>query len=270
MDSILDKIVATKWRDIERDQAVIPLDQMFRRAEAAAPPRDFLGALARQGPIHLIAEVKRASPSAGIIRKNFQPAEVAKIYQNHGAACISVLTDESYFQGHLDHLEEVRSAVQIPVLRKDFILDTYQLYQARAVGADAVLLIAECLEQNRLQSLFEKSLQLGMMPLIEIYEPDNLNRVLHLGARLIGVNNRNLRTLQVDLEHTIKLRDRVPREVVLVAESGISSRTDVELLERAGVDAMLVGESLMRQEDIARAIDVLLGRSPGPHGNLKS
>jgi indole-3-glycerol phosphate synthase len=174
---------------------------------------------------------------------------------------LSVLTDEPYFQGSLDYLTDVRAAVAIPVLRKDFIIDSYQLYLARAAGADAVLLIAECLDDCNLRKLFNETVALGMTPLVELYEPDNLQRVFDAGATLIGVNNRNLHTFEVDLERTLRLRDRVPDQCVLVAESGIQTRADVERLEAAGVDAMLVGESLMRQADIATAVGELLGRS---------
>jgi indole-3-glycerol phosphate synthase len=173
---------------------------------------------------------------------------------------LSVLTDEPYFQGKLDELRNVRDAVQIPCLRKDFILDKYQLYEARAVGADAVLLITECLDDCNLRALFNESVALGMTPLVELYESENLQRVFDAGATLIGVNNRNLKTFKTDLDHTLRMRERIPDECVLVAESGIRTRADVERLEAAGVDAILVGESLMRERDIGRAVVALLGR----------
>jgi indole-3-glycerol phosphate synthase len=230
-------------------------------ALASAPPtRDFFAALAKPGPIRLIAEVKKASPSQGVIRADFDPVAIAQTYERHGAACISVLTDESYFQGSLDYLQRIRAAVSLPVLRKDFILDRYQLLEARAAGADAVLLIAECLDDCRLRALHNEALELGLTPLVELYEPVNLPRVLEAGATLIGVNNRDLRTFQVDLGHTLRLRAQIPAECLLVGESGIRTREDVERLEAAGVDAMLVGESLMRQPDIGAAVDRLLGR----------
>ncbi len=261
MGTILDKIVAGKREEIAARRASVPEDAMQQAAAEAPPPRDFFAALAAPGPIRLIAEVKKASPTAGVIRNDFQPAEIARTYADHGAACISVLTDEAYFQGSLDDLRAVRGAVDRPVLRKDFILDRYQLYEARAAGADAVLLIAECLGDDALQTLFTEAVGLGMTPLVELYESDNLPRVLGVGAKLIGVNNRNLHTFEVDLDHTIRMRERVPDECVLVGESGIRTRTDVARLEAAGVDAMLVGESLMRSADIGAAVDELLGGS---------
>jgi indole-3-glycerol phosphate synthase len=229
---------------------------------AEAPPgRDFFGALAGGGAIKLIAEVKKASPSAGVIRSDFDPVTIARTYERHGASCISVLTDESYFQGHLDYLCQVCSSVGLPVLRKDFILDSYQLLEARAAGADAVLLIAECLDDCNLRKLHNEALELGMAPLVELYDPENLDRVLEAGATLVGVNNRDLRTFEVDLDHTLRLRDRVPDHCVMVSESGIKTHADVSRLQAAGIDAILVGESLMREADIGAAVDRLLGRA---------
>ncbi len=221
--------------------------------------RDFFAALADEGPIKLIAEVKKASPSVGLIRADFDPVAIAKVYAAHGATCISVLTDEPHFQGRLDYLAAIRAAVEVPLLRKDFILDSYQLVEARVAGADAVLLIAECLDDCNLRKLFNEACELGMTPLVELYEPANLPRVLEAGATLIGVNNRNLHTFEVDLNHTIRLRREIPDDCVLVGESGIKTHADVELLDSAGVDAILVGESLMREADIGAAVDRLLG-----------
>jgi len=259
MPTILDKIVASKRAEIERLKADTSEAALRARLLEAPPARDFFAPLASGGPIKLIAEVKKASPSAGVIRDDFDPVAIAQTYAAHGASCISVLTDESYFQGRLDYLTQIRSAVHLPLLRKDFILDSYQLLEARVAGADAVLLIAECLDDCNLRKLFNVACNLGMTPLVELYEPDNLSRVIEAGATLIGVNNRNLHTFEVDLEHTIRLRERVPDECLLVAESGIKSRADVEWLEAAGVDAILVGESLMREADIGAAVDRLLG-----------
>src|SRR5262245_38140667 len=260
MPTILDKIVVTKRTEIERAKAGRP-ERELRSAVADAPAvRDFFSPLAAGGPIKLIAEVKKASPSAGVIRADFDPIAIARIYERHGATCISVLTDEPYFQGRLEYLAQIRAAIGLPVLRKDFILDTYQLIEARAAGADAVLLIAECLDDCNLRKLFNQTCELGMTPLVELYEPENLQRVFDAGATLVGVNNRNLHTFDVDLEHSIRLRHRVPDQCVLVGESGIQSHDDVRRLEAAGVDAILVGESLMREADIGAAVDRLLGR----------
>src|SRR3954471_24158665 len=261
MPTILDKIVTTKRGEIERARAVLP-ESVLRAQLADAPPvRDFFAPLAASGPIKLIAAVKKASPSAGVIRADFNPVSIAQTYEAHGASCISVLTDESYFQGRIGYLSQIRAAIGLPVLRKDFILDSYQVVEARAAGADAVLLIAECLDDCNLRKLFNEICELGMTPLVELYEPENLERVFNAGATLIGVNNRNLHTFEVDLEHTIGMRKRIPDECVLVGESGIKSRQDVLRLEAAGVDAMLVGESLMRESDIGAAVDRLMRHS---------
>jgi indole-3-glycerol phosphate synthase len=260
MPTILDKIVATKRIEIERAKAAMPEAELRARLADAPPVRDFFTPLAAGGPIKLIAEVKKASPSAGVIRADFNPVAIAKTYEAHGASCISVLTDESYFQGRLDDLRQIRAATSLPMLRKDFVLDVYQVVEARAAGADAVLLIAECLDDCNLRKLFNAICDLRMTPLVELYEPGNLQRVFDAGATLIGINNRNLHTFQVDLSNTIRMRKRVPDECVLVGESGIKTHADVQRLEAAGVDAILVGESLMREPDIGAAVDRLLGR----------
>jgi len=260
MPTILDKIVTTKRGEIERARATVPEADLRARIADAPPVRNFFTPLAAGRPIRLIAEVKKASPSAGVIRDDFDPVSIAQTYEAHGASCISVLTDESYFQGSLEFLRQIRAAVRLPVLRKDFVLDTYQVLEARAAGADAVLLIAECLDDCNLRKLFNAICDLGMTPLVELYEPQNLQRVFDAGATLIGINNRNLHTFEVDLEHTIRMRQRVPDECVLVGESGIKTHADVQRLEVAGVDAILVGESLMREPDIGAAVDRLLGR----------
>ncbi|HEV3137459.1 MAG TPA: indole-3-glycerol phosphate synthase TrpC [Pirellulales bacterium] len=260
MPSVLDKIVATKRGEIAAAKQARP-ERVLRELAAAGPPaRDFFGPLAAPGPIRLIAEIKKASPSAGLIRADFQPVEIGLTYEQHGAACLSVLTDSTYFQGSLDDLRQVRAAVGLPVLRKDFILDSYQLYEARAAGADAVLLIAECLDDCHLRKLHNEAVALGMTPLVELYEPENLKRVFDAGATLIGINNRDLHSFETDLEHTLRLRDRIPGECVLVSESGIRTRGDVERLAAVGVDAILVGETLMASPDIGAAVDRLLGR----------
>lgn len=261
MPTILDEIVATKRTEIARAKGERPVAEVRARLSDAPPLRNFFAPLAAGGPIKLIAEVKKASPSAGLIRPDFDPVEIATTYQQHGASCISVLTDETYFQGHLDYLTRIRHAVDLPVLRKDFILDSYQLIEARAAGADAVLLIAECLDDCGLRRLFNEACELGLTPLVELYEPENLERVFDAGATLIGVNNRDLRTFTVDLEHTVRMRPLVPDQCVLVGESGIKTRADVQKLEDAGVDAILVGETLTREPDIGAAVEALLARA---------
>lgn len=258
MPTILDEIVAAKRQEVAAARAQVSLRELERRAADAPPVRDFFAALAKGPPVRLIAEVKKASPSAGLIRPDFDPVAIAETYAAHGAACISVLTDEPYFQGSLDFLKAIRAAVELPLLRKDFIIDPYQVVEARAAGADAVLLIAECLDDAGLGELYAAILEGGMTALVECYEPENLDRIAALGAPLIGVNNRDLRTFQTDLEHVIRLRPRAPSGCLLVAESGIRSRADVQRLASAGIQAMLVGESLMRQPDLGAAVDCLL------------
>lgn len=258
MNSILKKIVDHKLEEIERAKERIAFDELAERAKNAPPVRDFAAALRKPG-VRLIAEVKKASPSAGVIREDFDPVRIARAYESAGAACISVLTDEHFFQGHLDFLVQVRSGVGIPVLRKDFVLDEYQVVEARVAGADAVLLIAECLEGEQLQRLHQTIVAQGMTPLVEFYDADNCNSVLACNPVLVGVNNRNLNTFQTDISHSIRLRDRVPGDIVFVSESGIDTHDDVKRLQDADVDAMLVGESLMRAEHIEEAVRRLLG-----------
>jgi indole-3-glycerol phosphate synthase len=260
--NILDKIVAGKKLEVAVAKERLPEEKLREALSGAPPPRDFFAALDGRGTIRLIAEVKKASPSKGVIREEFRPVEIALTYQQHGAACISVLTDGPYFQGSLDYLRQIRASVSIPVLRKDFIIDPYQVIEARAAGADAVLLIAECLDDRALAALVEAIESLGMTPLVELYEPANLARVLAAGARLIGINNRDLRTFEVDLEHTIRVRREIPVGHRVVGESGIRHRSDVQRLQQAGVDAMLVGETLMASQDIGAAVDELLGHLP--------
>lgn len=264
MTTVLDKIVATKKIEIEAAKAARPIGELQAAVADAPPVRDFFAALSRESdddPIRLIAEVKKASPSKGLIRADFDPVAIATAYAENGASCISVLTDEEYFQGSLKYLTAVRAAVPVPVLRKDFLIDSYQLVEARVAGADAVLLIAECLDDCNLRKLHNEALKLGMTPLVEFYEPANRERVLEAGATLIGINNRDLRTFEIDLQHTVRLRKEIPSECVLVGESGIHGRDDAQLLQDAGVDALLVGEHLMAQADIGLAVRKLLGRA---------
>jgi indole-3-glycerol phosphate synthase len=263
MSTILDRIVAGKRREIEAARARVAEAELERRLAVAPPVRDFRAALDVPGSIQFIAEVKRASPSAGLIRADFDPVAIARTYAAHGAACVSVLTDEPFFQGHLSYLEQVRAAVAPPLLRKDFILDRYQLLEARAAGADAVLLIAEILDDEALSRLFRQAHELGMQCLVELYDADNLPRVLGAGARLVGVNNRDLRTFVTRLEHTLELAGRLPADCCLVSESGIGTRDDVLRLQAAGVRAALVGETLMRAADVGAKLDELRGAGDG-------
>jgi indole-3-glycerol phosphate synthase len=260
MATILDDIVARKRREVELARDRVPSFALEGRLGTVPPPRDFFGALATPGPVRLIAEFKRRSPSAGEIRPGATVEEVVRGYAAAGASCLSILTDAAGFGGSLVDLEAARVAVPLPVLRKEFVVDRYQVLEARAHGADAVLLIAECLDDCLLRSLYREILDLGMTPLVELHDAENLPRVLDIGATLVGVNNRDLRTMTTDLDHVLRLRELVPDDVVLVAESGIRTRGDVERLEQAGIEAMLVGESLLKAADPGRAAAALLGR----------
>jgi indole-3-glycerol phosphate synthase len=260
--TILDDIVISKRAQVTAARINCPLEELEQLAATAPQVRDFRTALAAPGSIRLIAEIKKASPSAQVIRSDFDPVSIAETYQLHGAACLSVLTDAPFFQGHLAHLTQVRAKVAIPVLRKDFLVDEYQVVEARNAGADAVLLIAEILDDRMLVRLLEQARRLGMAALVEFHDAANLDRVLASGADIIGINNRDLNTFRTDLDHTLRLRDQIPREVVLISESGVRTRRDVERLEAAGISAILVGESLMRASNIGLAVDRLLGRSP--------
>jgi indole-3-glycerol phosphate synthase len=260
--SILEEIVASKLKEVATAKARMPMDEMEHQAAEAPRVRDFHKALAGPGPIRLIAEVKKASPSAKIIREDFDPIAVAQTYQAHGASCLSVLTDAPYFQGHLSYLARIRASVAIPLLRKDFLIDEYQVVESRLAGADAILLIAEILDDDTLKQLQARARGLGMAALVEFHDEANLARVLDSGATLVGVNNRDLHRFVTDLDLTLRIASQVPPHVTLVSESGIRTRADVEKLEAAGVSAILVGESLMRAEDIGLAVERVLGLAP--------
>jgi indole-3-glycerol phosphate synthase len=260
--SILNKILTAKRADLQRAQQICPDAEIRRMASDATAPRDFHAALIKTDQISIIAEIKKASPSAGLIRADFDPVTIAAVYEKHGAAAISVLTEHSYFQGSVEYLKAVRRNCSVPVLRKDFIFDPYQLAEARANGADAVLLIAEVLEQPTLVSLVTETGRLGMQALVEIHDDENLDRALDSGSRLIGINNRNLHTFETRLTHTLDLMPRIPASYCVVSESGIGSRQDLLKLKDAGVRAVLVGETLMRASDIGAKLDELLGSRP--------
>lgn len=259
MPTILDKIVETKHREIAAAKRDTPEVELERRVASLPPTRDFTGALRQAGRVAVIAEVKKASPSAGIIRADFDPVTIARTYERHGAAALSVLTDTDYFQGSLAYLTAARAAVACPVLRKDFILERYQLLEARLANADAVLLIAECLPGNRLAELQRDAVALGLHTLIELHDAEELPRVLDAGGPVIGINNRDLRTFKTRLEHTLDLLPRIPGDRTVVSESGITSHADLVRLGVAGARAVLVGESLMRSPDIGAALDALRG-----------
>jgi indole-3-glycerol phosphate synthase len=259
MSSILERIVAYKRQEIADARARVPEAELERRVANTIAPRDFRAALERQSGVAIIAEVKKASPSAGLLRADFDPVALARTYEQHGAACISVLTDRPSFQGSLQDLSAVRAAVSLPLLRKDFLLDRYQLLEARLAGADAVLLIAEILNEAALPRLLRQASELSLQALVELYDRANLPRVLASGARLIGINNRDLHSFQTRLEHTLDLLAELPPDVCLVSESGIRARRDIERLQAAGVRAVLIGETLVRSPDVGGKLRELRG-----------
>lgn len=260
--TILDDILVQTRQTIARDRQAVAPEKLKDQVAGLRSCRDFHGSLAATDDVRLIAEVKRASPSAGLIRDDFDPAKIASAYQSGGAACISVLTDEPFFQGSLEYLRQVRAVVDLPILRKDFIVDPYQLLQARAAGADAVLLIAECLTPDQLIELDAQASELGLQTLIELFEPENLPAVLATKTKLVGINNRDLRTFKTDLQHTVRLAKEIPADRLVVGESGIRTHDDVLSLKEGGVKGVLVGESLMRQPNIESATRALLGTGP--------
>jgi indole-3-glycerol phosphate synthase len=270
--TILDQIVASKRRQVAATQERVAERELERRLADSPPVRGFRAALLAAPGMAVIAEVKKASPSAGVLRADFDPVAIARAYAAYGATCLSVLTDEPYFQGRLDHLQGIRAAVDRPLLRKDFLLERYQLLEARVAGADAVLLIAECLPGDELGRLLRDARTLRMDALVELHDAAELPRVLATGADLIGINNRDLRTFVTRIEYTLELAPRVPAERCLVSESGIKTRADLDRLAAAGVRAVLVGESLVRAPDVGAALTALLseprpsgsGRAPAP------
>ena len=252
MSDVLQTILARKAVEIAERSAQRPLDAVREAALAQPEARGFAQALRAKRALDLpavIAEVKKASPSKGLIRSDFDPAAIARSYEAGGAACLSVLTDADYFQGSDAYLRQAREACALPVLRKDFTIDAYQVYEARALGADCILLIVAALDDVRLADLTVLGLDLGMDVLVEVHDLDELERALQVPAPLLGINNRNLRTFDVSLDTTLALRDAVPADRILVTESGISTRADVARMRDAGVHTFLVGETLMRQPD---------------------
>lgn len=256
-DTILDKILAHKVEEIASEKAKLaPAIARQKAALAVDPeraPRDFMGAL-RRDTVALIAEVKKASPSKGVLIEDFDPVAIGTTYAQNGAAAISVLTDEHFFQGHLGYMGAVRKAVDVPVLRKDFIIDPYQVYVARGFCADACLLIVAALSDSQLADLYALITELGMAALVEVHNESELERALKIDAKLIGVNNRDLKTFEVDLKTTARIVDSVPSDVLLVAESGIRNAADVYHMGQLGAHAVLVGESLVKSQDIAGAV----------------
>jgi indole-3-glycerol phosphate synthase len=264
--NFLDQIVQTKRQEVAERKVTAPVEQLKETITTLGRPRNFFQAIHRdpklgQKSVNLIAEIKKASPSAGLIKADFDPIAIAKAYSEAGADALSILTDEKYFQGKLEYIHQVRDAVKLPVLRKDFIIDPYQVYESRAAGADAILLIAECLETSEMIDLQILATELNLTCLIEVHDIDNLMRVRdhvigfpHRSYSLLGINNRDLRTMKTDLNNTLRMSELVEDRSVLVSESGIRSREDVQKLSKAGVRSVLVGESLMRSGEVAGTI----------------
>jgi indole-3-glycerol phosphate synthase len=256
--SVLERILLAKRAELERDKELVPLRRMIELGTSAPPPRDFAAALERPGRPNVIAEIKRASPSRGGIREDSDAAVIADAYEAAGAAALSVLTETRFFLGAPGHLSEARRAVEIPVLRKDFIVDEYQVYQSRALGADAVLLIARVLGDRDLATLIGVARSLEMEALVEVHDEEDVARAAGAGARVVGVNNRDLATLEVSIDTSLRLADRLPAGTVRVSESGIETRRDIERLRAAGYGAFLIGERLMREPDPGAALRGLL------------
>lgn len=260
MSDILQQIVAVKREEIAAAKVRRSAASLRDEAEDRRNLRDFAGSLRAciaAGRAAVIAEVKKASPSKGVLRERFVPAEIAESYARHGAACLSVLTDERFFQGHADYLRQARAACELPVLRKDFMVDEYQVFEARAMGADCILLIAACLDDAQMADLEAAAHALGLAVLVEVHDRDELQRALRLKTPLVGINNRNLRTFEVTLETTLGMLPEVPADRQLVTESGILVRDDVRRMREQGVHAFLVGEAFMRAEDPGAALEAL-------------
>ncbi|MDO8369275.1 MAG: indole-3-glycerol phosphate synthase TrpC [Candidatus Nitrotoga sp.] len=262
MSDILQKILTIKAQEIAAAKANCSWETMRAKAEQALPTRDFVGAIRSKitaGQPAVIAEIKKASPSKGVLREDFRPAEIAASYASHGAACLSVLTDAQFFQGSAEYLQEARAACSIPVLRKDFMVDTYQIYQARALGADCILLIAAALNLAQMQEFEALAHSLGLSVLTEVHNKTELDEALQLTTPLIGINNRNLRTFEVNLQTTLDLLPHIPQERIVVTESGILQAEDVQLMRNNHVNAFLVGEAFMRAPEPGVALARLFG-----------
>jgi indole-3-glycerol phosphate synthase len=262
MSNILDQIVAVKWQEVAVARARVGEAALRDQAAAQGAPRGFAAALratVAAGQPAVIAEIKKASPSKGVIREHFVPADIAASYARHGAACLSVLTDERFFQGHADFLRQARAACPLPALRKDFMVDPYQVLEARAMGADCILLIAACLSDAQMAELEGCAIDHGLDVLVEVHDGDELDRALRLQTPLLGINNRNLKTFEVTLDTTLGLLPRVPAGKLLVTESGIGNRADVQRMRAADVQAFLVGEAFMRADDPGAALAAVFG-----------
>ena len=255
---ILDTIIAHKQKELAAEQAQTPLTRLETEVMNLPPTRDFRDAIAGSGTVKLIAEVKKKSPSKGVIRENFDPISIAETYVQNGAAAVSVLTDKHFFAGELAYLRAIRNTVDVPLLRKDFTIDPYHIYQARVAGADAILLIVAALTEAQLRTFMDVADSLSLACLVEVHTLEELAIALDVDAQIIGINNRDLRTFHTDIATTFRLREAIPADKVVVSESGIYSREDVTKLQEANVQAMLVGESLMRRPDIGKQVQLLI------------
>ena len=273
MTSILDKIIARKRVEVEKAKVTTSIDLLKERVAESSRPRNFFAAVVSEGPrrqTRVIAEVKRRSPSAGTISDDFDPVRIARSYHEAGAAAISCLTDEQDFGGHLGYIARIRNAVPLPVLRKDFIVDQYQVWESRAAGADAILLIAEALEEGRILDMMILARELNMTTLVEAHDPERLLTIRqhigfpHAGYSLLGINNRNLQTMETDIAHTFRMLEFIEDRKVVVSESGITSAGDLARLRQRGVNIVLVGEHLLRQPDPGQALRELIGGRPRP------
>jgi indole-3-glycerol phosphate synthase len=253
----LQKILKTKREEIQERKALLPLTELKRRLAESPPPLDFDGAIRSRGRA-IVAEVKRSSPSRGRIREDFDPVAIARIYAEGGAAAVSVLTESRFFEGRDSFLQDIRQNVNLPLLRKDFIIDPYQIYETRFLGGDALLFITRVLDDGRLKEFIRLSSELGLASLVEIHDEADLEKALSSGAGIIGINNRDLSTFATDLEVSLRLAPLVPEGMTVISESGIRSRNDIQRLESAGIHAFLVGETLMREKDIGRKMKELL------------
>jgi indole-3-glycerol phosphate synthase len=265
--TVLSRIIESRRAEVARRKRIMPEPVLRIAAGKADAPRDFGGGLVRD-QINVIAEIKKASPSAGVLRRDFEPAALARGFDGAGAAALSVLTEEENFQGALAHLRDARAAVGLPVLRKDFIVDAWQVWEARAANADSFLVIAAAVDNETLVELLALGRELGMEPLVEVHTADELERVLAAGARIIGVNNRNLHTLEVRVETSLDLVEMIPQDCIAVSESGLRSAQDLRQLRAAGFDAFLIGESLMREADPGAALQRLIDAVSQPGSDL--
>jgi len=268
MSTILDTIVQDKKKELAEAKQKTPLETLKSRMTDLPQVRDFAGALTAAHPssVRIIAEVKKASPSKGILCQQFDPVAIARAYGDGGAAAVSVLTEKNYFQGSLEYLRAIKEAIPLPVLRKDFIFDPYQLYESRAYGADAVLLIAGMLSEELLAELLQLSRALSLCHLVEVHDQNDLQKALAAGAEIIGINNRDLKTFVTDIRTTIDLLPAIPEDKIVVSESGISSRQDIKQLTAAGVDAFLIGETLMKEKNPGIKLRELIGQENAYHG----